>query len=287
MTSQVQSPPSLEDEDMLIIDAQQASIPLRPGELWAYRELLYFMVWRQVIVRYKQTAVGVMWALIQPIATMLIMTLVFNEFLQIESGDGTPYPIFVLSALIFWRYFSSALTQGGQSLVSNAHMIGKVYFPRIIVPLAACVSPVVDFLLALLVMLVMMPFFGMMPTLRVVLVPLLLVVTFFTSFSVALWLSALNVRYRDISQVIPFLIQIWMYLVPIMYPISAVSETIRPIYSINPMVGVVEGARWVLLGRDAAPDFTALSIGLGVVIVLFIGGLLFFNRVERSFADIV
>ena len=282
----VNSTGTVPSDTTIIIDAANTSATFKFREFWDYRELLFFLVWRQVIVRYKQTVVGILWAIMQPLVSTLVLTVVFNVFLKIESGD-TPYPIFVLSGLIFWRYFSSSLALAGESLVSNAHMISKIYFPRVIIPISACLSPMVDFFLAFIVLMVIMPFLGVLPSLRILLIPVLLGLTFLTALSVSLWLSALNVRYRDVGQVIPFLIQIWMYLVPVMYPIEAVSESLRPIYSLNPMVGVIEGARWILLNTDTAPDFRAMAIGLVMVLILLVGGFFFFYRVERSFADVI
>ncbi len=270
--------------DTVVVNAEKTSaISLR--ELWVYRELLYFLVWRQIIIRYKQTAVGIIWVVMQPVVSMLVMTIVFNQFLEVESPEA-PYPIFVFSGLLFWRYFSTSMLQSGQSLVNNAHMISKIYFPRIIMPVASCLSTVVDFLVGFAVLLVMFPFFGTALSFKLLLVPVLLIVTLLTTLSVSLWLSALNVRYRDINQIIPFIIQVWMYMVPLMYPIETVPESVRTIYSINPMVGVIEGARWALIGTSA-PDVTTLLIGTVTVLVLLVGGFIFFHRVERNFADVI
>ena len=282
----VNSTGTVPSDTAIIIDAAKTSATFRLREFWDYRELLFFLVWRQVIVRYKQTVIGIVWAIMQPLVSTLVMTLVFNVFLEADSGD-IPYPVFVLSALIFWRYFATALALSGESLVSNSHMISKIYFPRVIIPISACISPMIDFFLSFIVLLVLMPFLEVMPSLRILLVPILVGVTFFTALSVSLWLSALNVRYRDVGQVIPFLIQIWFYLVPVIYQITDVPESIRPLYSLNPMVGVVEGARWVLLNTDTPPDVGAITIGFLMVLILLIGGFFFFYRVERSFADVI
>lgn len=277
---------AISSNNTIVIDAAKKSAPFRFREFWDYRELLFFLVWRQVIIRYKQTVIGIVWAIMQPLVSTLVMTLVFNVFLKAESGD-IPYPIFVLSALIFWRYFATSLALSGESLVSNSHMISKIYFPRVIIPISACISPMVDFFFSFVVLLVLMPFLGVAPTFRILLVPVLVALTFFTALSVSLWLSALNVRYRDVGQVIPFLIQIWFYLVPVIYQIESVPESLRPLYSLNPMVGVVEGARWILLNTDTPPDFGVMAISFLTVVVLLVGGFLFFYRVERSFADVI
>lgn len=271
---------------MVVIDADKSFGFSTPRELWEFKELLYFLVWRQVMVRYKQTIIGIIWVILQPLVSVAVLTVVFNVFLNVDSGD-IPYPIFLLSALIFWRYFVSALTLSGQSLVDNAHMISKVYFPRIFIPVASCISPLVDFVLAFIVLIVLMPFFGMMPSAQLLFAPIFVLLSMLTALSISLWLSALNVRYRDINHVIPFLLQIWMYLVPIIYPIDAVPPIIRPVYSLNPMVGVIEGARWSVLGMGSAPNFLPMAIGAAVVFTLLIGGFFFFHRMERSFADVI
>jgi lipopolysaccharide transport system permease protein len=268
-----------------IIDAEKSSFFGNLNELWDYRELLLFLTWRQIIVRYKQTVIGMTWALLQPLLSTIIMTVVLNAFLDISSGD-IPYPIFILTGLIHWKYFSDALTQSGQSLVQNTHLISKVYFPRLIIPISSSLSPLVDYALSFFILLAAMPIFGVTPTWQIIFVPLLVAFSFFTALSVSLWLAALNVRFRDTNYVIPFLIQIWMYLTPIIYPVETVPEKLRALYSVNPMVGVVQGARWALLGTEN-PDFTAIAIGIAGVAILLMGGIVFFNRMERSFADVI
>jgi lipopolysaccharide transport system permease protein len=270
----------------IVVTGDERGLNLDLRELWAYRELLYFFVWREVKVRYKQTAIGIVWVLLQPLLTMLIFTLVFNYFLSIQPTGDVPYPVFILVAIIHWKYFSDAITRAGTSLVGNAQLVSKVYFPRLIMPLAAVVTPLVDFALAFLVLLVMMPLFGVWPDARIVFIIPLLAYAVLTALAVSLWLSALNVRYRDVNYVIPFLVQIWMYLTPVMYPIELVPERLRPLYSINPMVGVVEGARWSLLGTERV-ETLAIAIGLAGVMIVFVSGLVFFKRAERTFADVI
>ncbi|RMG73460.1 MAG: ABC transporter permease [Chloroflexi bacterium] len=273
-------------EYRLIIDANQNGIGFKLKELWEYRELLYFLTWRQIIVRYKQTAVGVAWALIQPIASMVVMTIVFSVILKVDTGD-IPYPVFVLSGLIYWRYFSAGLTGAGQSLVNNSALVSKVYFPRLIIPISSTLSPIIDFLLSFIILLIVMILFNTPIPPQIILMPAFAGLAFLTALSVSLWFSALNVRYRDVNHIIPFVLQIWMYITPIMYPLSTVPEgIIRTIYRLNPMVGVIEGAQWAMID-SAAPDGGTLLLNFIGVVLLLLGGIIFFNRMERSFADFI
>lgn len=253
--------------------------------VWQYHELLYFLVWREVKVRYKQTVIGVAWAVFQPLMTMVIFTVIFGHFANIPS-DGLPYPIFAYAALLPWNYFSEAIARGGASLVGEANLIRKVYFPRLIIPLASVVTPVVDFFFSFLFLLGMMAWFGIGPTWGVLGLPLFLLLALITALAVGLWLSALNVRYRDVRYTIPFLTQFWMYASPVVYPVSLVPERWRLLYSLNPMAGVVEGFRWGLLGKES-PDFGVITVSATAVIVLLLGGIVFFKRMERTFADVV
>jgi lipopolysaccharide transport system permease protein len=260
-----------------------ASLKLR--ELWEYRELLYFLIWRDVKVRYKQTALGAAWAVLQPLLTMVIFTVIFGNFAQIPS-DGLPYPIFAFTALLPWTYFAQAIGRSGVSLVGSANLISKVYFPRPIMPISAAVAPIVDFAVAFVILLGMMAWFRITPTLGVLALPLFMLLAFITALAVGLWLSALNVKYRDVGHIIPFLIQFWMYASPIAYPVSLVPERWRLLYSLNPMVGVIEGFRWALLGK-ASPDFGVVAVSSVVVLILLVGGLVYFKRMERTFADVI
>jgi lipopolysaccharide transport system permease protein len=258
---------------------------LRLGDLWAYRELLYFLVWRDVKVRYKQAALGAAWTVIQPLITMMIFTVIFSYFAKIPTG-GIPYPLFVFSALLPWNYFAAAFARGGNSLLGDAHLIEKVYFPRFILPLCAVATPLVDFLFSFLVLLGVMLWFGIMPTLNVVFLPFFVCLALLTALATGLWLAPLNVRYRDIGHTIPFLIQVWMYASPVVYPIDMIPERWRLLYSLNPMVGVIEGFRWALLG-NRRPAFELMEVSSAMVLLLLWGGAIFFRRTEHTFADIV
>jgi homopolymeric O-antigen transport system permease protein len=253
--------------------------------LWEYRELLYFLVWRDVKVRYKQSLIGAGWAILQPVMTLAIFTLVFGNFAKIPS-DGMPYAVFAYTALLPWTYFSSALSRSGTGLVSNANLITKVYFPRFIIPAASVIAPAVDFLFAFLVLLGLMAWFGIAPTWGILALPLFFLLAMITALAVGLWLSPLNARYRDVGHMIPFLIQFWMFASPVVYPVSLIPESWRLIYSLNPMVGVIEGFRWALLGKQN-PDFLSMLVSVAVVLVLLLGGIIFFKRMERTLADVI
>jgi lipopolysaccharide transport system permease protein len=258
-----------------------AALDLR--DMWLYRELIFFMTWRDLKVRYKQTMLGVGWAILQPFLTMVVFSIFFGNLAQVPS-DGVPYPIFSFTALIPWTLFSKALQDASRSLVANSHMITKVYFPRMILPVSSVLAGVVDFLIAFIVLLGMMIFFRITPTANVWTLPLFLLLAIITAIAVGLWLSALNVLYRDINYILPFLTQFWMYLTPIAYPSSMVPEQWRVVYALNPMTGVVEGFRWALLGTGQPPGVMTL-VSAGVAIVLLISGMFYFKRMERLFAD--
>jgi lipopolysaccharide transport system permease protein len=253
--------------------------------VWQYRELLYFLIWRDVKVRYKQTLIGAGWAILRPLMTMVVFTMVFSKFAKVPS-DGLPYPIFAYTALLPWQYFSQAFGHSGGSVVSNANLVRKIYFPRLIVPIAAALAPLVDFALAFVILLVMMVWFGIAPTVGVLALPVFLLLAASTALAVSLWLSAANVRYRDVRYTIPFLAQIWMYASPVAYPVSLVPEKWRFLYSLNPMVGVIEGFRWALLGKQS-PDFEVMVVSAIIVLMLLFGGLVYFKRTERTFADVI
>ena len=260
-----------------------AALNLR--DLWVYRELVYFMTWRDLKVRYKQTALGAAWAILQPFLTMVVFSIFFGSLAGVPS-DGVPYPIFSYTALIPWTLFSKALQDASRSLVNSSHMITKVYFPRMILPLASVLAGIVDFLIAFVVLLGMMAFYHVTPTANIWTIPLFLILALVTAAGVSLWLSALNVLYRDINYVLPFLTQFWMYITPIAYPSSMVPEKWRLLYAVNPMTGVVEGFRWALLGSGQAPGMMTLVSTL-VAIVLLVSGMFYFKRMERLFADMV
>ena len=261
------------------------SATLRLSEVWEYRELLYFFVWRNIKVRYKQTAIGAAWAIIQPLLTMIIFTLVFRKFANVPS-DGLPYPIFSYAALLPWTFFATSLNQGILSVVNSSHLITKIYFPRLLLPTSAILSGLIDFGISFAFFLGMMIWYRILPGWQVVFLPGFVLLTVLTALSLGLWLSAINVRYRDVGQAIPFLVQIWMFASPVAYPVSSVPEQWRLFYSFNPMSGVIEGFRWTLLGR-AMPDILPLVISVVVVLALLFSGLVFFKRLEETFADIV
>lgn len=254
-------------------------------EVWRYRELLFFLVWRDVKIRYKQTAIGGLWAVIQPTLQMVIFSIVFGNFAKIPS-DGLPYPIFAYAALLPWTYFSQAISRSVESLVINQNLVTKVYLPRLIIPMSAALAPLVDFVIAFVILLGMMAWYGIAPTWAIPAVLLFLLLAVLTVLAISLWLSALNAHYRDVRYTIPFIVQFWLFASPVVYPVSMVPEKWRLIYSLNPMVGVIEGFRWAMLGK-ASPDFAVMGIGVAVVAVLLFGGILYFKRMERTFADVV
>ena len=260
-------------------------VSLRLGELAEYRELLYFLVWRDVVVRYKQTVLGAAWALIQPLFTMVVFSLFFGRLAGVPS-DGVPYPIFTLTALVPWTFFATGMSLASNSLVGSANLITKVYFPRLTIPLATVLSGLVDFALAFALLVVMMLFYGIVPDLRVLWLPLFVALALVTALGVGLWLSALNVQFRDVRYVVPFLTQLWLFATPIAYPSSLLHGWWRTVYGLNPMVGVVEGFRWALLGVGRGPDAT-LAASVAAAVVLLVSGAFYFRRMERSFADVV
>ena len=253
--------------------------------LWEFRDLLYFLAWRDVKVRYKQTVIGAAWAILTPVMTMIVFSAIFGSLIGIPS-NGVPYPIFVYSALLPWTFFASALRESGSSLVANANLISKVYFPRLVLPIASVLVAMLDFAVAFVVLVVMMLFYRIVPGFGILLVPLFLLLSLLTALGAGLWLSALEVKYRDVRHTVPFLTQFWLFLTPVIYPSSLIPERWRLLYGLNPMVGVVEGFRWSLLGTAKAPDQMVL-VSTVVVLVMFVGGLFFFRRVEREFADVV
>jgi lipopolysaccharide transport system permease protein len=267
------------------IEPSHGWISLKLRELWDYRELLYFLAWRDIKVRYKQTLLGASWAILQPFFTMIIFSIFFGRLAKIPS-DGVPYPIFAYAALVPWTFFAHSLTQASNSLVTSGNMIKKVYFPRLAVPIATVFSGVVDFALAFSVLLGMMVYYGIYPTLNALWLPAFFLLALATSLGVGLWLSAMNVRYRDIRHTTPFLTQFWLFATPIAYPSSLLSEPWRTLYGLNPMVGVVEGFRWGLLGTDTAPGPIIAASSL-MALAILISGAFYFRRVEKTFADVV
>lgn len=255
------------------------------GELFHYRELLYFLTWRDVKVRYKQTILGAAWAILQPVLTMVVFSLFFGRLAALPS-DEVPYPVFSYAALVPWFFFANGVTASANSLVGSSRLITKVYFPRLVVPISAVLSNIPDFILAFIVLLGMMLYYGYVPTVNVVWLPLLLALAFVTAIGIGLWLSAMNVQFRDIRYVVPFMVQLWLFATPIAYPTSIVPETLRPLYALNPLVGVVEGFRWALLDTDTAPE-PIILISAVVAVAVLLGGLLYFRRMEDTFADVV
>jgi lipopolysaccharide transport system permease protein len=254
-------------------------------ELWEYRELLYFLTWRDIKVRYKQTVLGAAWAIIQPFFMMVVFSLFFGYLARVPS-DGVPYPIFAYCALLPWQLFAHALTESSNSLVANERLITKVYFPRLVVPISAVLGGLLDFAIAFAILLLMMAYYGVRPTWAIVTLPAFLLLAMLTALGAGLWLSALNVKYRDVRYTITFLIQFWLFATPVAYSSSIVPARWRALYGLNPMAGVVEGFRWALLGKSTGPG-ALLAVSIAVVILILIGGLYYFRRMEAEFADVV
>lgn len=272
-----------------IIEPSHGLGSLRLGEVWEYRELLYFLAWRDVKVRYKQTVLGVLWIVLQPVVSIVIFSLLFGGLLKVPSGD-VPYPLFALAALIPWNYFTGSLTRASQSLVQSSNLITKVYFPRLIIPVSGVVAGLVDFAVSMMVLAVLMAYYRTPPTPTVLMLPFFLFLAMLTALGFGLWLSALNVRYRDVGYLVPFLLQMWMYLTPVVYSASLVPEQYRFILALNPMTSVVEGFRWSLLGStmsiaQATPVVFVISLVMLAAVVA--SGLVFFRSTERTFADVV
>jgi lipopolysaccharide transport system permease protein len=273
------------DDKAILIKPSTGWAALDLKDLWIYRELVYFMTWRDLKVRYKQTLLGASWAVLQPFMTMVVFSIFFGGLAQVPS-DNVPYPIFSFTALLPWTLFSKALLDASKSLVSSSHIITKIYFPRIILPLATILAGIVDFLIAFVVLLAMMVYYQVMPTIHIWTLPLFLLLALVTAMGVGLWLSALNVLYRDINYATHFITQFWMFITPIVYSSSMIPDQWRLIYSVNPMAGVVNGFRWALLGVGSPPGLDLL-VSVIVAFILLISGLFFFKRTERLFADMV
>ncbi|HEX8160371.1 MAG TPA: ABC transporter permease [Pyrinomonadaceae bacterium] len=270
---------------LLRVAPSRGWVSLRLGELWAYRELLYFLVWRDIKVRYKQTALGAAWAVIQPFFTMVVFSLFFGRLGKMPS-DGIPYPIFAYAALVPWTFFANGLTESSNSLVGSANLIRKVYFPRLAVPVAAVLAGLVDFAVAFAVLVGMMLYYGVAPTANVLWLPLFLLLALAAALGTGLWLSALNVQFRDVRYVVPFVTQFWLFATPIAYPSSLLPEPWRTLYGLNPMAGVVEGFRWTLLGTNTKPG-AMVALSALVAALLLAGGAFYFRRMEKTFADVV
>jgi lipopolysaccharide transport system permease protein len=260
-------------------------VSLKLSELWEYRELLYFLTWRDIKVRYKQTALGATWAIIQPFFTMVVFSLFFGRLAKVPS-DGIPYPVFSFAALVPWTFFANGLSQSSNSLVGNSNLIKKVYFPRLAVPISTVLSEIIDFALAFIVLLVIMLRYHIVPGVNVIWVPAFLLLALVTSLGVGLWLSALNVQFRDVRYVVPFLTQFWLFATPVAYPSSLLSEPWRTLYGLNPMAGVIEGFRWALLGANTRPG-GIIAASSAASLVILVSGAFYFRRMEKTFADVV
>jgi len=272
-------------EPTVMIQPRKGLLHLDLQAVWQSRELLYFLIWRDVKIRYKQTMLGAAWVIIQPLMTMVIFTVIFGGFARIPS-DGLPYSIFSYTALLPWLYFSQAVSRSSESLVNSAGLITKIYFPRLIIPISAVLAPLVDFVIAFVILLGMMVWFGIAPHWNALFLPLFLLLALITALAVSLFLSTLNVKYRDVRYTVPFLVQVWMYASPVVYPVSIIPAKWRLLYSLNPLVGVIEGFRWALLSK-ASPDFSIMVVSGTVVVALLLGGIIYFKNMERTFADVI
>jgi lipopolysaccharide transport system permease protein len=279
------------DLQVVVIQPSRGWVSLKLRDIWEYRELLYFLVWRDVKVRYKQTLLGAAWAILQPAMTMVVFTIFFGRMAQVGS-DGLPYPLFSYAGLLPWTFFAQGLTQSSNSLVSSANLIKKVYFPRLVIPLGAILAGLIDFLLAFLLLLVLMAHYSVWPSTTLVWLPFFLILALATSLGTGMWLAALNVKYRDVRYVVPFFAQIWLFVTPVIYPTSRVLGKLADaglpgwLYGLNPMVGVVEGFRWALFGRIPFPAGVVLASSV-VAALLVMSGAFYFRRMERAFADVV
>lgn len=278
-------PQKILEKSVILIEPRSKWFALGLKEVWAYRELLYFLVWRDIKVRYKQTVLGVAWAVLQPVMTMVIFSIIFGTLAKLPS-DGIPYPIFTYTALLPWQLFSQSLTQSTNSLINSKNLITKIYFPRLVIPIASTLSALTDFFISFIILTGLMVYYKVEITARVLTLPIMVIFAVISSLSVSLWLSALNVRYRDIQHTIPFINQFWQYATPIAYSISIIPANWRILYGLNPMVGVVEGFRWALLGKtiDMGGPF---YISIIIVFVLLVGGLISFKKMEDTFADVI
>jgi lipopolysaccharide transport system permease protein len=274
------------NDELTIIKPSSGWVALNLCDLWKYRELIYFLVWRDIKVRYKQAVLGVAWAILQPILTMIIFSVIFGKFGKLPTDNQIPYPLFTLAALLPWQLFANALQRAGTSLVGSANLITKIYFPRLVIPISAVVGGLIDFAISLVILIGMMIFYKVPFTWNVLWIIPFLLLTLITALAVGLWLSALNVRYRDVQQMIPFLIQAWMFASPVAYSARIITDrTWQLIYGLNPLAGIIQGFRWSLLG--GTPPGELMWISSTVMVLLFISGLYYFRRMEKTFADTV
>ena len=276
-----------------MVNSSQAELIIEAGrsekqywqDLWKYRELFYFLAWRDILVRYKQTAIGIFWALIRPFLTMVVFTIVFGNLAKLPSS--APYPILVFAAMPPWQFFSNALTECSNSLISNANLVSKIYFPRLIVPTSSVIVSFVDFLISGMILLALMAWYNFVPSWRILTLPAFIIIAFAASMGAGLWLAALNVKYRDFRYIVPFIAQFGLYISPVGFSSSIVPEKWRLLYSINPMVGVIDGFRWAILGGEAKIYLPGFILSTGLVVLLFISGIWYFRKTERSFADVI
>ena len=276
-----------------MVNSSQAELIIEAGrsekqywqDLWKYRELFYFLAWRDILVRYKQTAIGIFWALIRPFLTMVVFTIVFGNLAKLPSS--APYPILVFAAMLPWQFFSNALTECSNSLINNANLVSKIYFPRLIVPTSSVIVSFVDFLISGMILLALMAWYNFVPSWRILTLPAFIIIAFAASMGAGLWLAALNVKYRDFRYIVPFIAQFGLYISPVGFSSSIVPEKWRLLYSINPMVGVIDGFRWAILGGEAKIYLPGFILSTGLVVLLFISGIWYFRKTERSFADVI
>lgn len=273
-----------DDLPLVRIEPPRGWVSLRLGELWEYRELLYFLVWRDIKVRYKQTALGAAWAILQPVLTMVVFSVFFGRLAKVPS-DGIPYPVFALAALVPWQLFAYAVSESTNSLVISQNLIKKVYFPRLVIPVASVLAGLVDFAISFVALIGLMTYYGIRPTPAIAILPLFILLAVASALCVGLWLCALNVQFRDVRYTIPFLTQFWMFVTPVAYPSSLVPEKWRTVFGLNPMAGVVEGFRWALLGKATSLG-PLLAVSIAAVVALLFGGLVYFRRMESTFADV-
>ncbi|MEN6528972.1 MAG: ABC transporter permease [Anaerolineaceae bacterium] len=272
--------------NVVIIRPSKGWVGLRLGDLWAYRELIYFLTWRDIKVRYKQSVLGILWAILKPFMAMVVFTIFFGNFAKIPS-DGIPYPIFSYTATLPWELFAASLSVASRSMVSNSNMISKIYFPRMIVPLASVMSSVVDFLIGFTILIGMMIYYKFTPTIAILWLPLLILLALITALGVGFWSSALMVRYRDVGYIMPFISNLWMYLTPVVYSSSMIPEKWRLIYSLNPMTGVVEGFRYALLGTARSGSVMMILVSSVIAVLILVTGMFYFRRMEKQFADMI
>lgn len=277
---------AINNSDVVVIKPARGIVGLNLKEVWHYRELIYFFTWRDIKVRYKQSVLGILWAILQPFLSMVVFTIFFGNLAKVPS-DGIPYPIFSYAALVPWTFFAAALDKSARSMLTSGNMISKIYFPRIIVPLSSVLANLVDFLIAFVILIGMMFYYHIIPTINILWLPLFLLLSIFTALGVGLWLSALVVMYRDFGYIVGYLATFWQYLSPVIYSASLVPEKWRLLFSLNPMTGVIEGFRWALLGTNIAVTPFMFGVSAAISVILFVTGLFYFRRMERIFADMI